>query len=483
MTLLRLSFGRAAAISVLSLAAIGVLGLAGCTAPQHVDDPLGALAATDVSPRSHMGAMEQLDAQPLSEAYLLALHRMMYYPGFTPKVREAAFGRLVTSDEQKLKRTIRQKLPNMGAALWAERLCELIVEHDWVDLTPAIVSRWARPRPFTDDRDRYEYHALVALHGEDRVDDVVFDLFVESNKASQSGLRGRCWDLLQRLGHRDRLIALIADVSVGEDDPTLIDLRTVARHLDLMPANREELLWLRKLCESERAEFFVAATEAVALLASRRRDELEFRDLPIVVAAAMHEPPLLEAANADLYRQVAAHIKGSRVHIDSGRFEGIPGAYHQRLFQHRDILTWGDLAAMLMAVRAMRVPQVVEHLFDYADRDHDDRSCEYGGVIRLDDQGRFEILEFPPRVRRHDREFIASQAMMDAGYTAIFHFHFHAQQYRNSDHAGPGLGDVNYAENVRPNCLVFTFVNKDTLNVDYYRHGRVIVDLGEIKRP
>ena len=27
------------------------------------------------------------------------------------------------------------------------------------------------------------------------------------------------------------------------------------------------------------------------------------------------------------------------------------------------------------------------------------------------------------------------------------------------------------------------FVDKDTMNVDFYRHGKVIVDLGTIKRP
>ena len=130
----------------------------------------------------------------------------------------------------------------------------------------------------------------------------------------------------------------------------------------------------------------------------------------------------------------------------------------------------------------MRTGPIVEHLFDYADRDHDDESCEYGGVIGLDEQGRFELLEFPPRYRTADNRFDASQAMMDAGYTAVFHFHNHAQEYRNTRHAGPGIGDLNYADNTRPNCLVFTFVTKDTLNVDFYRHSRVIVDLGEIKR-
>ena len=37
--------------------------------------------------------------------------------------------------------------------------------------------------------------------------------------------------------------------------------------------------------------------------------------------------------------------------------------------------------------------------------------------------------------------------------------------------------------NTRTNNLVFTFVDEDTLNVDFYRHDKVIVDLGTITRP
>ena len=116
-----------------------------------------------------------------------------------------------------------------------------------------------------------------------------------------------------------------------------------------------------------------------------------------------------------------------------------------------------SIAAMLMVMRSMRVPEVVAHLFDYAERDRIDETTEYGGVIDLDERNRFEIHEFPPRIRTHDRQFNASQEMFDAGYTAVFHFHFHAQEHRNAAHAGPGLGDDRYADATRANCLVFTF--------------------------
>ncbi len=468
----------------LSLCALTALTLwTACAGPPTVQDPLATLHATQTSPRNHIAAMEMLDAQPINDDYKEALHGMIWKSGFITSTREAAFARLAHSDLDGLKRTIRQRLPRMRARAWAERLCELIVENGWRDLSPALISAWANRIGFVDDLDRVEYHALVRLHGQENVVDVVFGLFVESNKVYQQGLRTRCWELLHRLGYRDRLVGLLADVAVGPDDPMLIDLRTGADELGLVPHNREEILWMRKLRQPERAQFWSQAVRAVAELPDTRRLELELRTVPIVVAASIHDPWLLDASIETLFLRVREHIAAGQVHINSRRFVGFPGAYGQRLGEHRGELTWGDLAAMLLAIRAMRTEPVVDHLFNYADRDHDDQSCEYGGVIGLDEQGRFELLEFPPRFRTADNRFDAPQAMMDAGYTAVFHFHNHAQAYRNTQHAGPGIGDLNYADNTRTNCLVFTFVSKETLNVDFYRHGRVIVDLGEIKRP
>jgi hypothetical protein len=136
---------------------------------------------------------------------------------------------------------------------------------------------------------------------------------------------------------------------------------------------------------------------------------------------------------------------------------------------------------MLLARRALEVPEVAAHLFDYAARDRGDTSTEYGGVIDLDAAGRFQVLEFAPRLRFHDERFQASPEMFDAGYTALVHFHFHVQRPRNEEYAGPGLGDMEYAQSTRANCLVLTSVGEHRMNVDFYRHDGVVVDLGLIE--
>lgn len=454
----------------------------GCSGPVQVDNPYATLTSPGENPRRQLGAMVALDADPDDPEYLKALEGVIWKPGYTAEIRRQAMARLEQDSLEDLQRTLRQRLPPMSARQWQEELCGIIADRGWVELTPALVSAWSHRIGFVDDLDRAEYLALVRLHGQDHVVDAVFDVMVSSDKAYQQALRGRCWELLVRIGQRQRLVELLADQSVGPDDGMLIDLRAAAVDLRVVPQTREEILWIRKIHEPEHAAFWSQAAQVVAGLPPQRLEELELREVPILVAASIHDPQLLDASKEDLLTRLREHVAATRQHVDPDRFQGIPGTYPQRLGDYQRTLTWGDLAAMLIAVRAVQVPQVVDHLLDYAQRDLEDESCEYGGVISLDDRGRFEILEFPPRFRRSDQEFIASQQMFDAGYTAVFHFHNHAQRHRNGRYACPGVGDLNYADNVRANCLVFTFINDSTMNMDFYRHGHVIVDLGEVTK-
>jgi hypothetical protein len=425
--------------------------------------------------------MEQLDQTGYDQAAVKALSDVVTGPGYPVATREEAFRRLEAQDPDALKALLKKNLPSISARAWQEKLCELIADRGWVDLGPSIALSWARRIGWVSDFNRPEYHALVKLYGgPQQVVDALVALVAESPNVA---VRVRCWGLLYRIGNRARLVELLADTKIASDDVMLIDLRAAALELGVIPRNYEEILWIEKLREPQRHAFWSQAVTGLQEIPPERRVELELRDLPIVVAASLNEPSLLAADKDELHRRVEAELKEARKHIDPRRFEGFPGDYPQRLSEQQDKVTWGDLAAMLLALRAARIPEVAAHLFDFAERDKADRSCEYGGVISLDGRGRFEILEFIPRYRGSDERFVASQELMDAAYTAVFQFHFHAQKYDNEQHACPGIGDLDYADNVAANCLVFTFVRRGTLNMDYYRHDRLIVDLGEVTRP
>lgn len=456
--------------------------LQGCATPFPIDDPIGTLNETNISPRDHIAALKTMDMQPENPEYLKAMHDVMWQPGYIQSTRIETFNRLADRDLDNLKRTLRQRLPQMRIWGWHEWLCGAIAERGWTDLTPALVSSWARPWYGYDEDKRPEYLALRKLHGDTELGTVVFDLFLASSKSWEFNLRGRCWELLHRLGQRDRLLALLRDADVMSDDAMLVDLRAAATELGIVPYTREEILWVMKLREPERAAFWSSAVQAVQGLSAERRAELELRDLPIVVSASLHKPELLTKSTTQLYGEVEAMLKGRKRYTRTDSLAGY-GEWPQELYAWREELTWGDLAAMLIARQALDVPEVRAHVFNYADRDKAEEGTEFGGIFSLDEQGRFTVEEFQPTMRVSDTEFRASQAMFDAGYTALFHFHFHAQRHDNFQYAGPGMGDVEYADSTHANCLVLTFLSRDCMNVDFYRHDRVIVDLGEIDRP
>ena len=469
----------------LTLSACAALVLAmltvGC-ASGPVEDPVTTLSSSSLLGNKHKEAIRLLAERPADdEEANKALERVIGNAGYTPPVREEALNVLAERDLDRAKRALRTTLPNTSAWAWLERASQIIAERNWVDLTPALVSSWARPASMiSDDLQRPEYLALAKLHGPEHVTDVVYETFRTARSTGDQGLRTRCWDLLFRLGQRDRLVALTTSSEIPADDALLLDLQAAARDLGVVPHNREEILWLRKLRQPEHDGFWSQAREATAALPAERRAELEIRDLPVVVSAYVHQPDLLKQSKDELYKRVEDYVKGQKHHFQQSSFDSFSGVDSERLFTHREKLTWGDLAAMLIAIRAMEVPQVVAHLFDYAQRDRADETTEFGGVIGLDSKNRFEILEFEPVIREHDQKFIASQEMLDAAYTGVFHFHMHVQYERNDRFAGPGYGDSNYADNTRANCLVFTSVGERKMNVDFYRHDRVVVDLGDI---
>ena len=208
-----------------------------------------------------------------------------------------------------------------------------------------------------------------------------------------------------------------------------------------------------------------------------------WRSLAAAATRRRIDPALLELDESELAARLAARIDEPGRRVYTADLTGYREAHSERFRKVRDELDWADLLALTVAVEAISLEPVRRHLFDHAERDLLDTGTEFGGIVAIDDRGRFEIQEFPPRTRGGDIRFIAPQAMFDAGYRGLFHFHHHAQSYENRDYAGPHLGDFTYADSTRANCLVFTFIDSRTLNADWYRHGRVVVDLGQIGRP
>jgi hypothetical protein len=463
--------------------------LVGCT--PTVRDPAATLADGGASLMHHRAAMDQLQAIPRSDkAAIDALQGLVYRSGFELDIRRRGLDELLELDRAQVIQTLRRRLPRITDKPWLRLLCTWIAEQTWSPqeravLETALCSSWGRPwTGGLPETQRPEYMALCAMTDEADLTSLVWAQLLAHNKATEEPFRHRCWDLLHRLGVRSQLVEWVQGVDPAtETNPMLVDLHEAAVAFGTVPWNREEILWLRKLRSPQRRAFWTKAAAACASMPQSRRHELRIRDLPIAVAAKRHRPDLAGGRVGDIVADLEQRLHGVQHYREDDAYYQDGVFVSELLETHADSLSWGDAAAITLALDAMNVQPVVSHLFDYADRDNADTTTEYGGVLSLDGKGRYEVLEFKPRVRHHDLRFNAPQEMFDAGYTGLFHFHFHATSHRNREHAGPGFGDLQYADGTRANCLVMSFVDADTMNVDWYRHDGVVVDLGCMKRP
>lgn len=476
--------GPSGRLSTAVLALMVAIALPGCGG-RTMTDPVRVLADTSETPARHAAAVRMLEATADPATIDRTLKGMLVADGYALPSREAAFEALAARDSEALEAFLQVNLPRISAPRWRTRLCELVAERTWIDLTPALIRAWARPMPGAEVEpdQRPERLALVSMYGAEQLPTVLVRVMLDSDPIVAANLRARCWELLVEEGRRDAVVSLLEDAEIAPDDGMFRDLREIASRTGIVPENREEILWARALCRPDNADFLENATVAVARLDDARRSGLELRDLGALVGAMRLDPALLQADADTLAAGLASEIDADGRRVFTADFTGWPGRHAERFRDVREQLDWADLLAIRVAVEALDLAPIRSHLFDHAERDLLDRTTEHGGVIAIDDRGRFEVLEFEPRTRAGDIRFEASQEMFDAAYGGVFHFHHHAQQYENRDYAGPHLGDFQYAESTRANCLVFTFIDSGTLNADYYRHGGVVVDLGQFRRP
>jgi hypothetical protein len=468
---------------VLPLALV-LASIAGC-ASGPAQDPIATLATPGKPGREYLAAMAAADAAPESPEYIQQLRRIVVDPTYVVEARRAAYARLYERHREELKSTLELRLPQLEALEWRRELCGRIAEDGWTQMTPTLIRAWAQFIPGWANlkEERPERAALAKLHGSDRVVDVLLAELRQANPVTQANLRARCWELLLQEGQEARLRELLADPANVSGDGMLTDLRAGVVELGVLPRTREEILWLRSLRSPANAAFWSAARDAVATLPPSARASLELRDLPILVAVRTHRPQYLELDDAALTRLILDRTGGPDRAVISPEFEGYSGDFSERLVVVDKRLTRGDRLAMLIALDAFHSEALRRHLFECGDRDRADRTAEYGGVIDLDERGRFEFIEFPTVTRGNDARYESSQDLMNRLYTSLFHIHLHAQAYDNRKYAGPHMGDFRFADATRANGLVLTFISADRMNLDFYRHDRVVVDLGTIERP
>ncbi|MCL4742867.1 MAG: hypothetical protein KJZ54_11780 [Phycisphaerales bacterium] len=369
----------------------------------------------------------------------------------------------------------------------------------WTEATSALVRSLSRPMLSVADHERAEWRAIEALHPGRPVEEVVLGVFLDPKTDPGPGdaryderVRASAWDLLGRLdptGVRRAEMLTTMDTSgvSGESRAAVEDIRAAFRDLAAAPVTGEELKWLRALRDGSKREnsaWWGEATRAIASLDGERRRGLGLRHAEPIRWATANRPEWIAAGRGELLSEVRSRLADRRNYRRVKDDTDFTRPHPDRLSDWEERLTWADLLTILLIDDALADERVRRELFRQADLDRDDGTTEYGGIIESD-AGRVRAVLFVPRAsqRRHDREFVASQDMIDASDRALAHYHFHAQKARNREFAGPSVPDLVTAARLGRTSLVFTSIDSDLLNADLYQPDGVLIDLGEVRRP
>ncbi len=463
----------------------GALFAGGCAAPKY-DDPVPLMTNTNVVDKTRMAAAAQAEREmPNDPRRIAALYELTWIKGVEDHERIYAFEQLEKYDGPNFRKKIALQVPAMVDWVTISAVFDMAVRNGWTEFTPVVVQQYARIGRGVEITQRPEREYLKKLNPGKSPEEVIWDVFTNAGKEWNSAQQVAAWELLCKLYSRKDLMARLAGVT--PKSALVGDLKAAAGELGTVPVNREGVLWLMDWRGN--AAFWSQAKAACQTLRAEQKEGLELRHVPVFIRAA--KSASFGMSKAELYAKVNGMIPAAGHYTVSPSYDGQPADYPQKLSEYAKQLSWGDLYVIYVALSVLQnQPELSAQVFDLIDKDVADTTTEYGGVVVWKESNALlpiekqpmEIRYVSPARRDHDRKYVSSDELVKQAYTGFAHFHLHAQYYENVDWAGPGRGDLEFADRLGFNCLLFTSIKKGLFNADFYQAGRVVVDLGSVGR-
>ena len=444
------------------------LMLAGCV-PQSYDDPIAVMLDRDTDVRFRRRAAEQYDAQGFpDERYFKALDQLLWEPTYPDWQRAYAIDRLIEFDQAAFQKTLASRITAIPD--WDTRcyLFDLAIQNDWADFTATAVLSYAQKIKGIPDSARPERAVIAHSNPGQTVEQAIGRVFINADGNATRVHQVAAWELLNRLVDRAALIRLL-DQSLPTTD-LIVDLKASRSYLHVLPSNREGVLWLSYWRDPARRVVWNRLAKLAGGLTPQQRHGLELRHLSVLAGvggaaasliAARHHEPRPSGSGAQ------SNIPPSNQNADHS--------------SDADPLCWADWVVVHLIAQSLKDRGLVDALFVQADADFNDKKSEHGGVLDWRDS-KMAAHGYEPLVRRHDRIFYPPPEMVEHLYTAVAHYHFHAQEYRSQQFAKPGRGDLALARRMNFNGLIFTFIARDKLHASYYQPNGAVIDLGVIQR-
>lgn len=374
---------------------------------------------------------------------------------------------------------------------FVEKVCGFVSQRGWQDMTPSLMRQLARPLASRQASERAEAEALRKLHPGRELEAVALEVFGmedapglgEQAKDRNAKARASAWEVLSALDPSgQKRAALLDDPRI--DGRGLESLRVMRKVLGGVPTTASEMQWLAQVLSGEaRYQTWWAEVEQATAGADRAKlGPMQLRHAKVVRWAATHQPAWLQMDKESLAAEMTARLKGRRVY-SRGELGGVFGRSSEMFAGSLKRMTGADVLSLLVLDDLLRGSAgLAGELAQQGVRDREDRTSEYGGNLMIEGTSVRARL-FPPRAtqRTSDNRFVASDEMINQGVLAIAQYHFHAQEVKNTQYAGPSEGDLEYARTSGRLCVVFTSVGEGVFNVDVYFGDGIGADLGEIR--
>jgi hypothetical protein len=464
--------------------AMVLAALAGCaTTPTVYPDPVAVMLNRDERTERRWDAAKQAERElPADPKRIKALRSIVWERGYPADWSNYAVDQLIAQDEAAAKAFLAKSIVLILDWDTLNYIFDIAVKRNWTDFVPALVRNYAKTTAVYKDAQRPERKAIEKLAPGEPIEQVVMRVFASDSKASVEQ-RAAAWQLLTRLtADRAKMRALLAAQKPLPDDTLLADLQAVAADLGVVPVNLETVTWVRLLRTPEFARFYEQCRHAVSQLGEEQKQNLDPRHLPVLVYLDVNDPSQLKRPRAELLAELRRFLASQQHHLKGPNYDGPMEDHPQELSEYEGSLCWADLAVLHVMTAFMSDRPLVAQWFAEGDADIVDTTTEYGGLVRIDPQGHPAAQLYKPLIRQHNYKYVPPKEIVFDAYTALAHFHFHAQEYANRRFAGPGIGDMDLVRRHQFNALVLTFIDKDRLNVDYYQAPDSVIDLGTITR-
>ena len=452
--------------------------LGSCAASPDATQPGAQLWNRDIDSARRVRMLDRITPGAEDKPTVAAMRRVVWSDRQALTLRVLCMDRLIQRDAATFWASAATHLVSVDSVEMLEAICQRAADSRRVDMIGPLTRSFARTARTIPLHDRPEAKALVGLSDDHQLEPVLWSVLLGHEPAYALNEQAAAWSVLCGLvGVEDATARLTARPM----PPNAMGLPAILiqhrRVLTPLPSSREELLWLIHLHRRQSPVLTITIGQA-----DHAADHpLALRHLPALQHAI---PERRQRHVASLRSGLAKRLSGRPTHargLDTEDAVAVsPIAEH--FTDHAEALTYGDLVALHVVLDVLERPAVVAALFHQADADLADTATEHGGAL-LWGRGVIKAQPFSPILKTNDHAFISPHTLIEAMYTGLAHYHFHAQKHDNAAYAGPGPGDLVFAERMGFNCLVLTFVDTDTLAVDYYQPDGIVIDLGVIRRP